>query len=137
MNRQTALNYRKRIEQAAVSLPDEDALEAAELFPRWREGVALEVNERICYREKLYRVVQAHTTQTGWEPDVTPALFTEVAKPGEIPVWKQPTVAQDAYMKGDKVHHPGADGPVWESLIDNNVWEPGAVGTETLWTELQ
>lgn len=131
MNRQTANKYRKRIEQAAVSLLDDDAYFAPELFPRWRAGVALDVDVRVCYKDKLYRVVQAHTTQAGWEPDITPALFTEVPKPGEIPVWKQPTGAQDAYMKGDKVHYPGADGPVWVSDVDNNVWEPGVYG----WTE--
>lgn len=60
----------------------------------------------------------------------TPALWTEVAKPGEIPVWRQPTGAQDAYNTGDKVRH---DGSVWTSDIDANVWEPGVYGwSETL-----
>jgi len=125
MNRQTAIKYRKRIEQAAVSLPDEDALDAPEMYPHWREYMTLAINDRICYRDKLYRVVQAHTTQAGWEPDIAPALFTEVAKPGEIPDWKQPTGAQDAYMKGDKVRY---DGKVWTSTVDNNVWQPGVYG---------
>ena len=125
MNRQTAIKYRKRIEQAAVSLPDEDALDAPEMYPHWREYMTLAVNDRICYRDKLYRVVQAHTTQAGWEPDIAPALFTEVAKPGEIPDWKQPTGAQDAYMKGDKVRYSGK---VWASTVDNNVWQPGVYG---------
>lgn len=125
MNRQTAIKYRRRIEQAAVSLPDEDALDAPEMYPHWREYMTLAVNNRICYRNKLYRVVQAHTTQAGWEPDIAPALFTEVAKPGEIPDWKQPTGAQDAYMTGDKVRY---DGKVWVSTVDSNVWQPGVYG---------
>ena len=125
MNRQTAIKYRRRIEQAAVSLPDEDALDAPEMYPHWREYMTLVVNKRIYYRDKLYRVVQAHTTQAGWEPDIAPALFTEVAKPGEIPDWKQPTGAQDAYMTGDKVRY---DGKVWVSTVDNNVWQPGVYG---------
>ena len=132
MNRQTANKYRQRIEQAAVSLPDDDAYFTPELFPRWRAGVALDVDVRVCYKDKLYRVVQPHTTQDDWTPDITPALFTEVPKPGEIPVWKQPTGAQDAYMKGDKVHYPDAAAPVWASDVDNNVWEPGVYG----WTEV-
>lgn len=125
MNRQTAIKYRKRIEQAALSLSDEDALDVPEMFPHWRDGVELAVDDRIYYNDKLYRVVQAHTTQNGWEPDKVPALFTEIAKPGEIPEWKQPTGAQDAYMAGDKVRHNGA---VWISAVDNNVWEPGVYG---------
>jgi len=127
MNRQTAIKYRRRIEQAAVSLPDEDALDAPEMYPHWREYMTLVVNDRIYYHDKLYRVVQAHTTQAGWEPDIAPALFTKIAKPGEIPDWKQPTGAQDAYMTGDKVRY---DGKVWVSTVDSNVWQPGVYGWE-------
>jgi hypothetical protein len=112
------------IEKAAVSLPDDDALEAVELFPTWKPDTAYSVDERIRYGEKLYRCVQAHTSQSDWTPDVTPALWTEVAKPGEIPVWKQPTGAQDAYSKGDRVWYPEKNTTVYESLIDNNVWSP-------------
>ena len=114
--------------KAAISLPDEDALEAVELFPVWGAGVDYALSVRVRYADKLYRCEQAHTSQTGWEPPGVPALWTEVAKPSEIPVWRQPTGAQDAYMKGDRVHYPDADGPVWESEADNNVWEPGVYG---------
>lgn len=119
-----ARSLRPFIEKASVSLVDEDALEAVELFPSWQTDKAYAADERIRYGEKLYRCVQAHTSQADWTPDVTPALWTEVAKPGEIPVWKQPTGAQDAYRIGDKVHFPTADDPVYESLIDYNVYSP-------------
>lgn len=121
---------RPMIVKAAKSLDDTDALEAIELFDRWQIGMDLVVDQRVSYDEKLYRVVQPHTAQAGWEPDKTPALFTEVAKPGEIPVWKQPTGAQDAYMTGDKVHYPGKDDPVYVSTVDNNVWPPNVYGWE-------
>lgn len=119
---------RPLIEKAAVSLPDEDALEAVELFPAWKAETAYAVGERIRYGEKLYRCEQAHTSQAAWIPPETPALWTEVAKPGEIPVWRQPTGAQDAYMTGDKVHYPDEDGPVYVSTIDNNTWQPDVYG---------
>ena len=128
--RELALQLRELIEKAAVSLDDADALDGVELFPAWVPGTAYSVGQRIRYEQKLYRVVQAHTSQAGWEPDKTPALWTEVAKPGEIPVWRQPTGAQDAYQKGDKVHYPDASGPVYVSTADNNVWEPGVYGWE-------
>lgn len=115
---------RALIEKAAVSLDDEDALEAVELFPAWAVGKAYATDDRIRYGEKLYRCVQAHTSQSDWTPDATPALWTEVAKPGEIPVWKQPTGAQDAYNKGDRVWYPEKNTTVYESTIDNNVWSP-------------
>lgn len=112
------------IEKASASLPDADAIEAAELFPAWAIGVAYSVGERVQYDGKLYKVVQAHTSQADWTPDKTPALFAEVAAPGEIPVWKQPTGAQDAYNKGNKVWYPDVNTTVYESVIDSNVWSP-------------
>ena len=115
---------RALIEKAAASLADDDALEAVELFPAWVADKAYAADDRIRYGEKLYRCVQAHTSQADWTPDATPALWTEVAKPGEIPVWKQPTGAQDAYSKGDRVWYPEKNTTVYESTIDNNVWSP-------------
>ena len=131
-HQERARALRPLIEQAAKSLPDGDALEAVELFPAWAVGVDYAVDLRVRHDGKLYRCVQAHTSQDGWEPDKAPALWTEVAKPGEIPVWRQPTGAQDAYMTGDKVHYPDADGPVYVSTVDNNVWQPGVYGWEVV-----
>ena len=134
MKREHAYKLRDMMHKAAVSLPDGDALEAVELFPAWAAGETTGINyavgDRVRYEGKLYKCVQAHTSQIGWEPDKTPALWTEVAKPGEIPVWRQPTGAQDAYMTGDKVHYPDEDGPVYMSTYDNNTWQPDVYGWE-------
>lgn len=124
MKREHAFKLRDMMHKAAISLPDEDALEAVELFPVWAADKAYAVDERIRYGEKLYRCVQAHTSQADWIPPETPALWTEVAKPGEIPVWKQPTGAQDAYNKGDRVWYPEKNTTIYESLSDGNVWSP-------------
>ena len=126
--RERARVLRPLIVKAAASLPDDDAVQAVELYEHWAPGKQLVVDQRLSHNEKLYKVVQAHTSQVGWEPDVTPALFAEVAKPGEIPVWKQPTGAHDAYMSGDKVHFPEASDPVYVSTVDNNVWAPNVYG---------
>ena len=69
---------RPYIEKASVSLADEDAVKAKELYARWAVGVAVAVGDRLLYGERLYRVTQAHTTQEGWEPDKVPALFTVI-----------------------------------------------------------
>lgn len=126
MTREKALHLRALLVKASASLTDEDALSGMELFPAWAANTSYELGVRIRYDGKLYRCEQAHTSQAGWEPPNVPALWTEVAKPGEIPVWRQPTGAQDAYNKGDKVHYPNADSPVYVSTIDNNVWSPDA-----------
>lgn len=128
ISREHARKIRRRIEQAAISLNDEDALDAPELYPIWKEDTSYAVDDRVRYGNNLYKCVQAHTSQYDWTPDATPALWTEVAAPGEIPVWRQPTGAQDAYMAGDKVHYPEAGDPIYVSTIDNNVWSPVTYG---------
>lgn len=69
---------RPYIVKASASLEDADAVKAKELYARWAVGVAVAVGDRLLYGERLYRVTQAHTTQEGWEPDKTPAMFTVI-----------------------------------------------------------
>ena len=125
MNRGKARKLREVIEQASASLPDETALDGVELFPAWEPGRASVSGERLRYHGELYRVLQDHTAQADWTPDAAPSLYVRVAEPGEIPEWKQPTGAQDAYNKGDQVRHTEK---IWTSDIDANVWEPGVYG---------
>ena len=132
MTRSKALQLRALIEQAAASLSDTDALDGVELFPAWKDETEYALDVRVRYDGKLYKCVQAHTSQADWTPDKTPALWTEVAKPGEIPVWKQPTGAQDAYRISDKVHYPDKDGPVYVCIIDYNTYAPDIYGWEKL-----
>lgn len=117
---------RKAIVQASVSLPDEVALDAVELYPKWEADTAYEADERIRYEGILYRCIQPHTSQEGWEPPNVPALWARVSL-DEWPEWVQPTGAQDAYSKGDKVSH---NEKRWISAVDSNVWEPGVYGWE-------
>ena len=128
MTREHALKLRQMIVKAVLSLSDDDAYDVPELFPRWKTDTAYAMDDRIAYDDKLYKCVQAHTSQSDWTPDITPNMWTEVAAPGTIPVWRQPTGAQDAYMMGDKVHYPTASDPVYESLMDYNVFEPIVTG---------
>lgn len=113
---------RPYIEKASISLTDEDALQAVELFPQWVTGHAYVVDERLQYNGVLYRVVQSHTSQADWTPDITPALFVVVSL-DEWPDFVQPTGAHDAYKKGDKVTFEGKH---YISLIDGNVYSPAA-----------
>lgn len=120
--------FRKKCELASAATDDADALECIELFPKWAADKAVIEGERLQYNKKLYKCVQEHTTQEGWEPDVTPALWVRVSVE-EWPEWSQPQGAADAYAKGDKVSHNGSH---WTSDVDANVWEPGVYG----WTEI-
>lgn len=123
-----ALAYRAKIETAASGLDDATAVESKELFPLWVAAMSVSVGYRCRYADKLYKAIQAHTTQADWTPDKTPALWTEVSVE-EFPEWKQPVGSEDAYNKGDKVSH---NNKKWVSDVDSNVWEPGTYG----WSEI-
>lgn len=80
---QRAYELRALIEKASTSLSDVDALKGIELFPLWKVNTAYSIDERIRYNTRLYKVRQAHTSQSNWTPDITPALYAEVEEPGQ------------------------------------------------------
>ena len=45
----------------------------------WAPNVAYAVNDIVSYSGCSYKVLQAHTSQTGWEPATTPALFQQLS----------------------------------------------------------
>ena len=109
------------------NLSDEQALQVPLMFPKWQEGKEYVVGDRVLYLGVLYKVLQAHTSQAGWEPNIAPSLFAknlivkdEEGEQVDIPEWVQPD-STNPYMIGDKVMF---EGKVYQSLIDNNVWSP-------------
>ena len=121
------LKLKEMLHKAVLALSDDDAVEAVELFPTYERDHDYTIGDRFRYLGKLYRVEQTHHSQADWIPSELPALYTEIAEPGTIPEWKQPTGAQDAYRLGDKVRH---NDKVWQSTIDYNTYEPGVYGWE-------
>lgn len=118
-----ARKLRPYIEKAALSLNDEDALEAKELYPQWSgNGISYKVNDKVRYNGILYKVLLAHTSQEGWMPTAAPSLFAKVLIPDEniIPEWEQPD-STNGYQIGDRVMF---ENKIYESLINNNIWSP-------------
>lgn len=124
-----ARTLRRKIEALADDMDDANAIQYPDLFHAWKTSTSYAVDVRIRYESKLYRCIQAHTSQEDWTPDKAVSLWVEVTDPAiEWPAWKQPTGAHDAYNKGDKVSHTGHK---WTSEIDANTYEPGIYG----WTD--
>lgn len=119
-----ARKLRSYIEKAALSLSDEDALEAVQLFPNWNAEAAYLVDDRVNYEGILYKCLQSHTAQEAWTPTAAPSLWAKVLipDPDVIPEWEQPD-STNPYMSGDRVSF---EGKVYESVIDNNIWSPAA-----------
>lgn len=123
-----AIKYRNLMNLAAESLEDDVALAVPYLFKTWAPDIQYEINSRVQYQGILYKVLQSHTSQSDWTPDIASSLYARVLIPDPtiIPEWEQPS-STNPYMLGDKVRHNGF---VWVSVIDNNVWEPGVYGWE-------
>ena len=137
---QAALLGAARVAARRTVAADADAMTADELaactplFDAWDGGsVVYAVGDIVAYSGALYRCAQAHTSQAGWTPDATRALWTPMGvtedDPEAVPDWVQPTGAHDAYAKGSHVMHGGVE---WVSDLDANVWEPGVSG----WTQV-
>lgn len=75
MKRAEAVKLRSLIESAVQGLPETEAVGAVSLHPEWTAGVSYPAGVRLRRNGRLYRVVQGHTSQAGWEPENVPALF--------------------------------------------------------------
>ena len=128
----TAAAARLVIKQTVLSgdLAEEDLGQIVDLWPAWAAGVSYALDEILRHEGTLYKVVQAHTSQTDWAPPDVPSLFAKITPPGLIAEWVQPTGAHDTYSLGDLVTHVGQ---TWESTVANNSWEPGVYG----WVEVE
>lgn len=115
------------LDEVLAILTDDQAAAVPDAFPKWALDVAYKGDDRRRYAGALWKCIQAHTSQAGWEPPNVPALWKKVSSQGEIPEWVQPTGAHDAYAKGDHVMHNDKE---WTSTIDANVYEPGVYGWE-------
>lgn len=114
----------------SLSVDDQTAVRMTDFYPAWASGQVYTAGYKVQHGGKLWRCLQDHTSQDGWEPESAPSLWAKVLIPDEtvVPEWEQPD-STNGYMTGDKVTHNGV---TWESTIDNNVWEPGVYG----WTEV-
>ena len=123
-NKERSLNKIGKIVANNVT-DDAVALTIQEFYDIWEVGATYEVGRYLQYKSILYKVLQPHTSQETWTPDVASSVYAKVLidPTGEtIPEWEQPD-STNAYMTGDKVRFEGV---VYESVIDNNIWSPTA-----------
>lgn len=121
-------DFRNKVTELLVNLDNDTAIDNAILFPQWKSGVEYKVDERIRYNDVLYIVLQDHTSQADWLPEVANSLYARMLRSWEqniITTWEQPD-STNAYMMNDQVYHNGI---LYISTADNNVWEPGIEGS--------
>lgn len=61
-----------------LSVDDATAVRMVAFYPEWAKDTAYTVGYKVQYLGKLYKVVQAHTSQETWTPDITASLYTRI-----------------------------------------------------------
>lgn len=61
-----------------LAVDDNTALRMKDFYPEWAADVAYFVGFKVRKDGKLWRVIQAHTSQTGWEPENAASLFEQI-----------------------------------------------------------
>lgn len=128
--------FQTMLENITNSFTDEQALTYILLIPDWSPIKHYNVGDRVRQEGRLYKCITSHGSQMDWSPDVSPSLWTLVLIDpdiSEVQEWQQPE-STNGYSRGDRVIYNGI---IYESVIDNNTWEPGIVGTESLWEVIE
>lgn len=73
-----ALRIKPLYQKGAQSLSDDEAIQIKTIYPEWEVGVEYTARKKVLRNGTLYRCTQAHTSQAGWAPELTPALWTAI-----------------------------------------------------------
>lgn len=63
-----------------LTVDDNTALRMVEFYPEWSAGQAYTAGYKAHRGGRLWRCLQAHTAQTGWEPENAASLWTEICE---------------------------------------------------------
>ena len=61
-----------------LTVDDSMAMRMLDFYPEWAAGMAYTVGHKVRRDGKLWRVVQAHTSQEGWEPENAASLWEQI-----------------------------------------------------------
>ena len=61
-----------------LAVDDNTALRMLGFYPEWTAGTAYTVGYKVRRDGKLWRVVQAHTAQVGWDPENAASLWEQI-----------------------------------------------------------
>ena len=64
----------------SLTVDDNTALRMAEFYPEWASDTDYAVGFKVQHHSRLFRCLQAHTSQDGWEPENAPALWEEICE---------------------------------------------------------
>lgn len=130
---------RQQINTLAVD--DNTALRMRSYYPEWAPGNAYTVGYKVQRNGKLWRVVQAHTSQVGWEPEAAASLWEQINETHDgtkyDPIPYEGNMALENgkyYTQNDVIYLCNRDtvNPVYHALAELVGQYVEAVGHETI-----
>ena len=110
-----------------LTVDDNTALRMVEFYPEWAENTEYTIGYKVQRNGKLWRCIQAHTSQTGWEPENAASLWTEICESHagtlEDPIPYNGNMALESgkyYMQDGKIYRCIRDtgNPVYNALSE-------------------
>ena len=111
----------------SLTVDDNTALRMVEFYPEWAENAEYTAGYKVQRNGKLWRCIQAHTSQIGWEPENAASLWTEICESHagtlEDPIPYSGNMALESgkyYMQDGKVYRCTRDtgNPVYNALSE-------------------
>lgn len=77
----------------------------------WQSGVSYSLPSQRTYSGRLYELLQAHTSQVGWEPPNVPALWSDIGTSVGVPaytraLWTVVSTDEPDYSQIERGHEP-------------------------------
>ena len=111
----------------ALTVDDNTALRMTEFYPEWAVDTEYTIEYKVQRNGKLWRCIQAHTSQAGWEPENVASLWTEICESHagtlEDPIPYNGNMALESgkyYSQNSKIYRCTRDtvNPVYNALSD-------------------
>lgn len=121
----SAMLIRQQINTLTVD--DQMAYRMLEFYPEWESGQAYTTGYKAQHNGKLWRCLQAHASQEGWEPENVPALWEEICETHDGSLYdpipydgNMALVAGLYYVQDGKVYLCNRDtgNPVYNALVE-------------------
>ena len=110
-----------------LTVDDNTALRMTEFYPEWTADTEYTAEYKAQRNGKLWRCIQAHTSQAGWEPENAASLWTEICESHagtlDDPIPYSGNMALESgkyYMQDGKVYRCTRDtgNPVYNALSE-------------------
>lgn len=107
-----------------LSVDDQTAYRMKGFYPEWAAGEAYTVGYKLLYRGELYKVLQAHTSQETWLPDISASLYVRIDEAHDGT--KYDPIPYDGNMELENGKHYSQGGVTYRCTRDtgNPVYQP-------------